>query len=151
MTWTHLTDIPVEHRGCIVCCVEDKIYLVGGAKWNRDSDRKVSEYNPRTNTWRSMPSLPNRRCEDLSVCTLDNKIFVLGCGRKGTTCDMLDLNYDDLHPQWRWRYMADMNNRHNGGVAVAAVIEKKIYVLGGCFSGTTSVEMYDVDKGILME
>jgi len=132
-TWTHLTDIPEEHyRGyCKVCCVEGNIYLVGGY------NRRVAEYNPRTNTWRNMPSLQQKRSYH-SVCTLDNKIFVLGGYGEGTTCEMLDLSDDDPH----WRYVAQMNSGHYGDGAV--VIERKIYVLGGVH--TTNVEVYDVDQ-----
>ena len=75
-----------------------------------------------------------------SVCTLDNRIFALGGGHNRITCEMLDLNDDDPH----WRYIADMNRAHfNGG---AVVIQRKIYVLGGY---GRSVEVYDVDQGIL--
>ena len=116
-----------------MCCVGGNIYLAGGA-----GDRTVREYNPRTNTWREMPSLQVGRSGH-SVCTLDNKIIVLGGGDgEGTTCEMLDLSDDDPH----WRYIAQMNRRHDNGGAV--VIEKKIYVLGG---RTTNVEVYDVDTG----
>ena len=115
--------------------------MVGGVK-----DRRVREYNPHTNTWRNMPSLQKRRSGH-SVCTLDNKIFVLGGvvygDGSGTTCEMLDLSDDD--PQWR--HIASMNSHRYGGGAV--VVEKKIYVLGG--HNDTSDEVYDVDQGILME
>ena len=90
-----------------------------------------------------MPSLQQTRY-DPSLCTLDNKIFVLGgCGDNDTTCEMLDLSDDD--PQWR--YIAKMNIGHTGGGAV--VIERKIYVLGG--DAYNSVEVYDTDQGILMK
>ena len=102
-------------------------------------DRRVTEYNPCTNTWRNMPSLQQERYGH-SVCALDNKIFVLG-GGDDTTCEMLDLRDDDPH----WTYVARMNSVHFGG---GVVIERKIYVLGG---NTTNVEVYDVDQGILME
>ena len=87
-----MTDIPDEHSrgGCKVCCVEGNIYLVGGF----GSDR-VTGYNPRTNTWRNMSSLQQGRLGH-SVCTLDNKIFVLG-GWCKTTCELLDLSDDDPH------------------------------------------------------
>ena len=103
-------------------------------------DKRVTEYNPCANTWRNMQSLQKGR-SGYSVCTLDNKIFVLGGGRD-TTCEMLDLS--DEYPQWR--NIASMNSRHYGCGAV--VIEKKIYVLGGYHS---SVEVYDVDQGMMME
>ena len=55
---------------------------------------------------------------------------------------MLDLSEDDPH----WRYIAQMNSRHDFGAAV--VMERKIYFLGG---STTNVEVYDVDQGVFME
>ena len=101
----------------------------------------MSEYNPRTKTWRSMPSLQTERSYGHSVCSLDKMIFVLG-GRN-TSCEVLDLGDDDPH----WRYIASMNDDHSGGAAV--VMGRKIYVLGGY--GTTAVEEYDVDQGNLIE
>ena len=101
-----------------------------------DDGRKVSEYNPCTRTWRELPSLLEKR-NDISVCTLDNKIFVLGGDTN--TVEMFDMSDDD--PEWR--YVAHMIGVHNSGGAV--VVKKKIYALGG--QNTTNVEMYDVDQG----
>jgi len=137
-TLTHLTDIPEEHSRDYskVCCVEGNIYLVGGDRGY------VTEYNPYTDTWRNMPRLQKARERfGYSVCTLDNKIFVLGGGLGDTTCEMLDLNDDDPH----WRYFAEMNRSHEHGGAV--VVDRKIYVLGG--GDDTKVEVYDVDQGTL--
>ena len=67
-------------------------------------------------------------------------MFVLG-GYGGTTCEMLDLSDDDPH----WRYIAQMNSGHGGAV----VRERKIYVLGD--DNDTSVEVYEVDQGILKD
>ena len=91
-----------------------------------------------------MPSLQRGRLGP-SVCTLDNKIFVLG--GNDTTCEVLDLSDDDSH----WRYIAKMNSNHTDAAAV--VIERKIYVLGGNLRlfMNRSVEVYDVNQGILME
>ena len=117
-----------------MCCVGGNIYLAGGA-----GDGRVREYNPRTNTWRNMPWLQEGRVGH-SVCTLDNKIFVLGGGDgEGTTCEILDLSEDD--PQWR--YIAEMNNDHGDGGAVVKKKKNYAYVLGGC---TTNVDVYDVDQ-----
>ena len=115
-----------------MCCVEGNIYLVGGGD-------RVTEFNPYTKTWRNMPSLQQSRHYP-SVCTLDNKIFVLG--GSASTCEMLDLSDDDPH----WRNVANINRGHKYGSVV--LIEKKIYVLSG---ESTIVEVYDVDQGILIE
>ena len=84
-----------------------------------------------------MPNLQRERCGH-SVCTLDNKIFVLG--GYDTTCEMLDLTDDNPH----WRYIPEMNRKHFCDGAV--VIERKIYVVGG---GITNAEVYDLDQGRL--
>ena len=79
-----------------MCCVEGYIYLVAGTRY----DRRVTEYNLRTNTWRNLPSFQQERRWGHIVCTLDNKIFVLGgVDDNGdcTTCEMLDLSDDDPH------------------------------------------------------
>ena len=82
-----------------------------------------------------------------NICGLENKIFVLGGrtinGATNTTCEMLDLNDNDPH----WKYIASMNSDHFNGFAV--VIEKMIYVIAGSFD--TSVEVYDLDEGKLMQ
>ena len=138
-----MTDIPDENStiGCSLCCLEGNIYLVGGDVGHGPGSR-VSEYNPRTNTWRNLPCLQQERSVP-NVCTLDNKIFVMGGDYNVTSCEMLDMSDDD--PQWR--YISKMNSDHFTGGAV--VVEKKIYVLGGYEANND--EVYDVDKGILME
>ena len=93
-----------------MCCVEGNIYLVGGDDGDDEDDDRVTQYNPRTNIWSNMPSLQVGRGGH-SVCTLDNKIFVLGADYGGTACQMLDLSDDDPH----WRNIANMNNNHYDG------------------------------------
>ena len=117
-----------------MCCLDGNIYLVGGGK----DERKVTEYNPRNNTWQNMPSLQRGR-PNSSICTLDYKIFVLGgASINDTTCEMLDLSDDDPH----WRYISNLKTGHSSGGAV--VIQKKIYALGD----GTRVMVYDEDQGM---
>ena len=117
-----------------MCSIEDRIYLV-------DGDRRVKEYNSRTRTWRNMPSLEHRRTL-FSVCTLDNKIFVLGGG--SVTCEVLDLDEDDPH----WRYISSMSCGYQGGGAVD--MEGNIYALGGGYEAN-NVEVYDIDQGMSLK
>ena len=83
-----------------------------------------------------MPSLQLERDGKDGVCTLDNKIFVVGADN---TCEMLDLNEDE--PEWK--FFANMRNQHHDVGTV--MLDRKIYVLSGC---GTEVEVYDVDQGI---
>ena len=133
-----MTAIPGEFSrfNSKVCSVEGKIYLVGGG--SAGERRKVTEYNPCTDTWRNMPSLQLERDGQVGVCTLDHKIFVVGADN---TCEMLDMGEKD--PEWK--YIANMKGQHHD--ASIAILDRKIYVLGGA---GTDVEVYDVDEGIFM-
>ena len=130
-----MTDIPEQftREGSKLCCVEGNIYLVGGGG---NEGREVTEYNPCTHTWREMPRLQLERFKHYNVCTIDDKIFVIG---GDNTCEMLDLSDDD--PQWK--LIANMNNQHH--FCGIATCDRKIYVLGG---HGTDIEVYDVDQGI---
>ena len=116
-----------------MCCVNDKIYLVGCYE--------VKEYNPRSNTWGDLPDLEWERYGGHRVCSLDSKIFVLGDDKRSRgICIVLDLSEDD--PEWNY---IELMKSEDGDVAV--VMGQKIYVLGG---GSTTVEVYDVNEGKLM-
>ena len=114
-----------------MCSVQGNIYLVGGSF----DGRRVSEFNPRSRTWRDIAPMQQERYGGHSVCVVDTKMFVVGF----MTCEMLDLSQDD--PQWR--HIESMNKRHRFGDAV--VFGKKIYVVGGI--DDESVEVYDVEQG----
>ena len=108
-----------------------------------DFERVVTKYNSLKNKWENMPSLQRSRYgASASVCTLDNKIFVLGGG--SVTCEVLDL--DDDVPQWR--YISSMTCGYQGGGAV--VMEGNIYALGGGYEAN-NVEVYDIDQGMSLK
>ena len=73
-TWGLLTDIPEEcyNLGQKLYCFEDKVYLVGdGDPGFQSLDYKsISEYNPRTKTWRFNPCLYLRRTYDTKYLSL---------------------------------------------------------------------------------
>ena len=119
-----------------ICCTDDRIYLIGGMF----GDKRVTEYNPRENTWRSLPELSHKREGQHSLCVLNNKIFVLG-GKRTTTVEMLDVS----RAKPKWRNIVDTRNTHyNSGVVM---LHNKIYVAGG--HSTKMVELYDKQKGKL--
>ena len=102
----------------------------------------VKEYNPRTNTWRNVQSLQQKRCGH-SVCTLDSKIFVLGGGavvveRKiyvmgsvTTDVDVYDVNQD------QWNNVTNIpSSRLNPDVSA---LGNKINVTGG-WNGSQTVQ-----------
>lgn len=130
-----ITEIPddIYQRGCKLCSVRGKIYLIGGMA--NDTGTRAMEYNPATNTWRNMPRLLAHRGSKHQVCVLDDKIYVVGGA--GTSAEVLDLS--DEAP--RWRYIAPMNNHHTTGAQVVGMGD--ILIVQSC----GSTEVYDVGQG----
>ena len=131
-----MADIPTEFSrdGMKICCTNDRIYLIGGMF----GDQRVTEYNPRENTWRSLPELSYKRDGQHSLCVVDDKIYVIG-GKRTKTVEMLDVG----RTKPKWRNLADTQNTHYNSGVVA--LDNKIYVAGG--HSTKMVEMYDKGKG----
>ena len=80
-TWRMVAPMSVERGGAPAASVfNGKIYVIGGL--NSQDDRStnlsnVEEYDPVTNIWRTMTSMPTAR-HGLATAVLNNKIYALG-------------------------------------------------------------------------
>ena len=134
-TWGLLTDIPEEcyNPGQKLYCFEDKVYLVGdGDPGFQSLDYKsISEYNPRTKTWRFNPSLYLRRTYDTKYCIPDKNRFIFhNYYNKSYVMCYDDKSDGSLYSE---RFVSGMNR--------VVEVRGKIYavsVLGG-------VELFDLD------
>lgn len=131
-TWTRITDLPIEltHSGT---AVDGKnIYLAGGypAKptgGQRFTTQDVWEYNVETNTWSSMPPLPQARGSG-GLEILNRQLHFFGGS---------DLKRADRREHWklslnggtRWIQAASLpsGRNHMGD----AVLDGKLYAIGG--------------------
>lgn len=84
-SWTTRAPLPRPRYGAsAVVGSDNKIYVIGGQYDNSTSPSTdgpsayVDAYNPTTNTWQAMPSLPNGRYHGAAAAATDGNIYVTG-------------------------------------------------------------------------
>ena len=136
--WTTLAPLPEGRHHIALAEADGKIYGIGGFSgaipyWRAHAT--VFVYDPQANRWLSGPSLPLPRAEGV-VASIKEKIYFIG-GRipssqkaahinehvDTTTSEVLDIR------SGRWERIPDAPTARNS--AAAAVIDDRIYVVGG--------------------
>lgn len=136
--WTRLAPLPEARHHIALAAAGGKIYGVGGFSgaipdWRAHAS--VFVYDPKADRWSSGPSLPQARAEGV-VATVGGKIYFVG-GRIPTSLDAKHISeHADTNRAealdvgtGRWSRIADAPSARNS--AAGAVIDKKIYVVGG--------------------
>ncbi len=140
-SWKTVKPIPIQgvHGAAVL---NGKIYAIG------HTTNPLYEYDPANNTWTFKTQVPTLR-DYFAVAACQNKIYVIG-GRTGSepvhgdaiTCG-LNQAYDPTTGTWENK--ASMPTNRNQ--IEAAVVEGKIYVMGGRTAGPYSTvnttEIYD--------
>jgi len=79
--WTTKAPMPTVRNGLAVAVVNNRIYAIGGATnanpWTNNLD-VVEEYDPATNTWRTVQSMPTPRSLFMSAASIGNRIYAIG-------------------------------------------------------------------------
>lgn len=136
--WTPLTPLPEARHHIALAEAGGLIYGVGGFSggfpfWYAQAT--VFVYDPRADRWSTGPALPVARAEGV-VANVNGKIYAIG-GRAAATPGASHFNdhadtarADVLNPvTGQWTRTADAPSARNS--AAAAVIDAKIYVVGG--------------------
>ena len=117
------------------------VYVLGGSKPFGASLSMVHAYDPRTDAWKQLASMPTARRQHGSAA-LDGKIYLMG-GRSGDGSAFSSAAVYDSHSN-SWQPLAEMaSGRARFAVAAAA---GKIYAIGGNTSEdlcTATVEAFD--------
>lgn len=136
--WGTLAPLPEGRHHIALAEAGGKIYGVGGfsgAIPNWRAHATVFVYDAGADRWTAGPPLPQPRAEGV-VATVKDSIYFIG-GRVPTSPDAAHINAHadtargealDIR-SGRWRRIADAPSARNS--AAAAVIEGKIYVVGG--------------------
>jgi N-acetylneuraminic acid mutarotase/YHS domain-containing protein len=153
-TWEKLPGGP-PMQGMNLAAYDGKIYRVGGMQpKNKPGDNQdlisivdVARYNPATNSWEPLPSLPEPRSSH-DVAFIGSKAYVVGgwnmkgVGSKNTwPKEMLVMDVADANPSWKplaqpFQRRAFMVTAFNG----------KLYALGGLsMEGDTELEVQVYD------
>jgi len=120
------------------------VYVLGGSFGNEAGEElsTVDVYDPRTNAWKQVASMPITRYQHAGVA-LDGKIYALG----GYGVDILS-SMDMYDPQSdSWHLLADM--AYGRAVFAAAAAGGKIYVTGGADDNYGSMEMVEAFDPLL--
>ncbi|XP_077975359.1 kelch-like protein 28 isoform X2 [Styela clava] len=133
VTWSHVTDKPVD--GCLasIAAAGGFIYCIGGFSGGCISH--AMKFNPSDSTWTTLPSMPTARYGAAAV-KLDGKIYVMG-GCYHNYSNVVEC-FDTVAEIWTT--VARLNNSRY--YFKACVVEGKIFAVGGNNSKNT-IEEYD--------
>jgi hypothetical protein len=138
---TDFADLPAAHcyAGCAV--LDGKIYVVGGSDANRADLSRVDRFDPATNTWDTVPSLPSPR-NALAACAFDGSVYVAGGLAQ---YDAYKKSVCRYAPGGAWEYTDSLNTpRANLGLVVA---DGRLNAVGGAYySSLRSFEYYSGDS-----
>ena len=125
--------------------VSKNVFIIGGADESNERQSKVSIYNVETKTWKSGPSLQQPRSEFATCVDSENTVYVIGGRFSG------DLNAENSvellkcdrngEPIGDWQTLPSMINKRFD--FEAAVIDDKIYAIGGFVGGYTIGELME--------
>jgi len=140
-TWTQKANMPTARFIASSAVVDGKIYVIGGAKPDRDLST-VEEYNPATNTWARRADMPTAR-QGVVAAAVDGIIYAIGgCDHHIAREDLSTVEaYNPATDEWSTK--ADMPTAR--AQPVIAVVDGIIYVIGGVLDSAvlSAVEAYE--------
>ncbi|WP_039074677.1 Kelch repeat-containing protein [Bacillus sp. MSP13] len=140
--WTRKADMPTARGGAATVTVDGKIYVMGGMS-NDGVVKTVEVYDPKKDTWEKLDDLPFERkvpAYQIYAEVIGKKIYVVGFANRvdGTTYSY------DLGTK-KWEKKQTLKNYDVTG-ASTAVIDNKLYLLGGTHYIPQIVYVYDPEK-----
>ena len=154
-TWSRTRDMPTLRRGFRTAVVDGKIYVIGGAIFDRERDVSVATdlveaYDPLTERWKKRTSMPTKRTW-VDTAVVNHKIYAIGgevSPRHGVPpADQFFTRIEEYNPRTdRWRKRPNMPMSKFAYATVA--VDKKIYLIGGYtrdngFKTLTSIDVYE--------
>jgi len=150
-SWTAVTSIPNARHHIATASTGGKFYASGGMTGQFSSEWKerdyLHEYDPDTNVWTELASMPTARGEHLAVA-FGGKIYFIGgrfdLGRDSNANEV----YDPATDSWDTRASMPTARRS----FAVAVLDSLIYVIGGrhldgpSLSDLATVEAYSPDS-----
>ncbi|HLL52553.1 MAG TPA: kelch repeat-containing protein [Myxococcaceae bacterium] len=140
--WYPRTSMPTPRQENGVAAIDDHVYVVGG--FNLDGPvLAVNEYQPASNAWREVAPLPEP-LHGPNVAAAGGRLYVLGGLNRDGAVGRAYV-YDPGTNAWSER--ASMPEGTERGAAGVAVVDKRIYILGGLRDGAvTDASVYDTER-----
>ncbi|CAN2249721.1 Kelch repeat-containing protein [Bacillus vallismortis] len=141
--WTRKADMPTARGGAATVTVDGKIYVMGGMS-NDGVVKTVEVYDPKKDTWEKSDDLPFENkvpAYRIYAEAIGKKIYVVAYenSRYATT-----YSYDLETKKWEKKQKLD----YEVTGASTAVIDNKLYILGGREYSSRIVYAYDPEKDI---
>jgi hypothetical protein len=137
-------ELPELNSEMAVAEVGGKIYVVGGYPSSREVQTTVQVYDIASNSWSLGTPLPMPIHHPVVVGAL-GKLYSLGGQTDGGDTD-LTLVFDPAAPELGWVELMSMPTARGAGAG--AVIDDKIYVVGGRpTAANNELEVYDIGEG----
>ncbi|GGM12855.1 Kelch repeat-containing protein [Nakamurella endophytica] len=134
-TWTARAPLPNPRNHLTAAAVDGKVYAIGGqynGNENTGLQSDVHRYDPATNTWTKVASLPKARSHLVAVVR-DGQILALGGTNSGNTASSDVTAYDPASNTWS-RLPSLPGGRKT---PVAALVGDTVYLTGGSLATAT--------------
>lgn len=138
--WQGLAPMPGGRHHLMVAAHAGKIYVFGGADEQWRATDTAWAYDPDTDQWATLASMPEPRYAGAAVSL---GAFVFAVGGDGPSGALL--RYDPVRDAWQ-RLPASLQRREH---TAAATLGGKLYLIGGRYRGAgelASTEVYDVEQ-----
>lgn len=119
--------MPAERTEIRSAVLDGHLYAIGGFDSNQIDQWSAFRFDPATNQWEQMPSLPEDR-HHVGTAVHDGTLYVIG-GLSGDTTDWTAHDSVWAFDGQQWTKRAPMPTARGAGVAAA--IDGSIYVAGG--------------------
>ncbi|PJH92886.1 DUF1668 domain-containing protein [Bacillus sp. SN1] len=139
--WTKKADMPTERGGAATITVEGKIYVMGGMS-NDGAVNTIEAYDPKKDTWEKLGDLPFEKkvpAYKIYAEAIGKKIYVVGYENNSYATTY---SYDLETKKWEKKQKLD----YEATAASTAVIDNKLYILGGTQLIPQIVYVYDPEK-----
>lgn len=141
-SWEIRSQMPNPRHGAASAVVDGKVYLIGGFVGLQDLVGAVDEYDPATNTWKTIAEAPTLRGH-MTAAAHDGLIYVFGGSpRAGTFSNALSV-VEVFDPKLGlWASLGPMPMPLK--LATAETIGDRIYLVGG-FNGPDFGDLWEYD------
>jgi N-acetylneuraminic acid mutarotase len=139
-SWSARTPMPTPRYGFTAVVGNDgKIYTIGGQYGSVGSDGNsvvVEAYNPATDTWATLPSLPEGRDNPAATVALDGTIYVTG-GFCNSLFQVLSTTVKLAPGGTSWVAVTPAMTSQRQAHAMARTADGKLYAFGGYNNSAT--------------
>ncbi|MCM3157546.1 kelch repeat-containing protein [Bacillus subtilis] len=138
--WSKKSDMPIKLAGSAVAVVKDKIYVMGGNTYrtsHTENSSKLLIYDTKADKWEEGVDVPKKSFLGTAVA-IDNTIYLM---TQQETSTPNHFAYNTTTNKWENK----ANGQPNSKAAASAVVNGKIYYIGGASANSGSNTIYEYD------